>query len=1084
MNAISPNLRPICGQNTAEVIPTFGGCFQNADAIDSTTKIKYNVTQMFHYTSSQPTYIDPYPLANLTTEACSPYSTTSWPIFECRNYTNGNLYCYPISTSYIHGSGSHTSSFQVGNYHNYYSQSQDTASNPCGNNRAGFFKNLYGKKTWSGKKSYTSPDYGKPDDWDWCVGGCQKLENRPTNDTTKYLTLVAHASYQVDETVMGNPVFTPLTYYNCDDPPIEIGGNCTTYPDEHVTTLIGTATATSTVNKYGQIVVASCASASSGDFSEGCAGNADCIAWEQSFFAGAAAGLVGYANGTWLDIMAAWKSVVAAPSAGVPDVITHLGSGSWHVEYNAVGTVGTLTHCGPAITPTTVLARELTISPNSIVMKEYGPRIITPSCDDGDIIYSWEKWHEFNMIISDTFFSYDDVAQEDTVSLNWARLITQHADGTLSNPYTAQEVYLDLINNLLPQWDMDKDMPWKSDNRKTVGPIVSRKETTNYPYIGNCNVTTSQWTGEILGKPGPEGINKIWDVSHENYCTCPDVLDPSCIAFYVKDYGAWSTDCGVPRATQWTTYQDSNNFPDGAFVASNFTWTFPNTCHSGDAGIISDDTLYACKYAENIYSKPSFNYARPCGADFLQLSQSTNRCIASVSGDVIALEPTAPNNLIASGSKVWISYGGLDGLWTLAASSAHSVTLHEPRIASASQFPTTPIDNGGTGVIAELRWPNLTDKICGRVGITSIISSSAGSAITASLDSSTYLITGDSVVVLGVTTPALNGTHTIKVIDNDTIILNGTVGGSYYSGQGQIHSPFGIDAKWNDSSPKGDFVYYKWNLGNNIRLWAEYSRIIAQNAANALPYSANCTSGATPCGYYSIVPPVPPVITSSAVTTCISIGPCSSAAVYFSPASNTESFANGINLGWSPTVLVDSVWGGISWSAIVKQSMDDPYYQSPPCRCEADLNCSTMVTGHNCISTWEEDGGFCAPDVEPVTDCETPELNVVGHRYYAARDVFEARSTFPLINDIQAPPLVGSATLLPTSMPQPTAPNTFPQEAGSSTCDPLLVNVIEAPWLLMMAKENCVCNGGRFAQTYAANGIGIGIGPTCAEFGI
>ena len=1102
--SVSPQLRPACGGTVA--LPTLGGCWQQQDAADSTTKIKYNRTQILNYTNSGQTYIDPFAVANLTTEACSPYSTTSYPIFVCGTGptgagANGNLWCYPIPASYMHGSGSNTVSFSVGGYNNFYSQSNDTASNPCGDNRALGFKNVYAKKTWSGKKAYTSPDYGKPDDWDWCCAGCQRLENRPSADTTKYLTLSANASYQIDNDVLGDPVVTPITYYDCSDPPVEVDGNCTDYPDEHITTLIGTATATTTISKYGQIVTANCTSASSGNFSEGCAGDPDCIAYEQNYFANTALGLLGKANGTWVDLLTAYCSVVAASNAGTPTTITHLGAGSWYVTYNQMGMNGTQVHCGPPITPTSMLATELTISPTSLVIKEYGQRIISPRCDGGDVIYSWEKWHESTWSFGDTTFSFDDVAQENTVSLNWQRLITQHVDGTLSNPYTAQEVYDDLVNNLLSEWDMGKDMPWRTDTRKTVGPMVSRQETTNYPYIGNCQLTTSQWTGDILGAPAPEGIDRVWDVNHANYCTCPDEYLPENISFYLQDYGAWSTDgvkgCGVPRATQWTNFWESNNFPDGAFIGSNIIWTFPASAYGPAPAIVADDTLYACKYAESIFSKQSFNYARPCGADRLQISQSTNRCIASIAGDVLTLEPTSPTNLIASGSKVWVAgTAGLDGMWNVGSSVAHSITLHEPRIASASQFPTNPVDNGGTGVVYQLRWGNLTDTICGRIGIVAVTSASNSGAVTASLDTPSYLVNGDSVTVIG--NPSLNGTHTITVIDNATIILNGTSGGA--TAGGQIYSPFGADWKWNDTSTKGDFVAKSWQ--SEFRSLGEYNRIVSQNAANSVPYSGNCNAPTSPCGYYATVPPVVRPeqlacgldqnwVEMKCDTQCLPVGICGAAAAYFSPSNNTESFVGpSKNLGWSSPVAMDSVYGGFYWQGIIQQSMDDPYFVTPPCRCEYFKDCNTEVVSHECISSWIEDNGSCQTDVEPVQDCDVPELSVTGQRYYASRNQFEARCSIPT----GAPPLVGiNLGCLTTAQanagqcngnvcPAPYAPNTFPQEEGSQTCNPYLVRIASDPWVLMTTKEGCVCNDGRFSSNYSANGIGIG--PTCTEFPI
>ena len=1068
---ISPNIRPAC-DGTTTPLPTFGGCFQNADADVSSVKIKHNTTVEKNYAHpATPAYISPFATAQLNgVPDCSPYETAYPTFFVCGDGTNGNVWCSPVSASYFTSSVTiSASAFDVGSkYTNWYTQSNDTGSNPCSNNRGIGFKNTYGKKAWVGRKGFTTSDGYHPTDWDWCCGPCS-YENAQSNDTTKYRTISANTVYNRTTKVYNQTWDYPGGDWYCDG--VDMGPIvCVSDVLDHTDTYTAHAAAVTTVDKFGNTTVATCTSGSSG----------------LADYSGEAFTMLYGANFGWNDIITYWCKQVGGAggftdSLGCgPDVVTKNGIGSWHVEWHT-GTntpVGSSTPCvsripdpqmvqvacGTNPPATKQLICEMDITPTRLEVKVYGFKACVTYCSGNDITNTWEKIGDYIWEFTADALYITGNSSYNTVSIDWNDLVHTELTAALSDVYTTQMVYDDIVNNLISKWDMNRDMPWRSDSDKTKGPLVSYDEiqdgTDALPSVPLC-VTNSLYSGKIMGKPGPVGIDNVWMPEHKNYCVCAGLYDPANFIFFERDDGAWSSAvANIPNATQAVNLLESNNLPDGAFVGMNFMYTFPASQNGPLPAIIQDDVVWIGKYAEAIYPKQSFNYARPCGADRLQLSASTNRCISgSISG--LTIPTNNPANGYTTGNKVWVcGTSGLDGMWTVSSATNNSVTLTEPRIASASRFPTLPVDNCGTGMVAQLRWPSSNYAICGRIGINSIDSGSAGGVLTCSVDTATYLVNGDKVITNG----SLNGSYTVGVIDSTHITLNGTTGGGVYGG-GQMYSQFAVDWKWNDTSGKGDFVYYTWNIGSNIRDWGEYNRIVTKNYENSLGYSGNCINPAAACGLYAVVPSLPATITSVATTTCISIGACAAAAVYFSP--NSESFTSKTNLGWAASTIansLDSVYGGLIWQGIVKQTMDDPYYQAPPCPC------SYGAHQYGCNIIWKEDDGACNSD-------NSPNNNY----YYAARNVYEARSTLPLINGVSAPLLVGAT--LPVSMTQPYAPSTFPLKEGCAGAT-YLVNIMENPWELNIYKEAEVCSGCRWSEIYFSNGIMAG--PKCSmiEVGI
>ena len=1072
------------------------------DVTGSPVKIKYNVTKMLNYSASgDPVWIDPYEIAKGggLEASCSPYASDPPQNFICGNWLNGNVPCWPQDDSIVKPCD--TGSFSTGNFHNCYSQSNDTASNICIDNRPFGFKNLYAHKTWVGRRSYTSRDWQIPDDWDWCCDGCVYHNLDESVDGTKYRSVSATSYFNTHIDVFTMESVDTGTQYCCSDGYTECecgvgdcgGGSeigCTTYTVDHSTEYGGAADAATTIDIYGNIIAVSCNSSSHGcsvDYYDACN---DATSAQALGMLGAANSNVGALINQWCGDLNSYGSYAA------PDVVSHDGPGSWTIEWHVDITLCTA-GCGGPLDVTHELAVQMVITPSTYDIYTYGPKPQRGGCTNDTHCYTWIQTNHSHMGFGET----DYTQTTDTTgigSISFDQQYHEEVGGSLADPYTIQQVY-DEVVNLMSFWDFGDEnvYPWRRDALVNMGPVIYHDEGGGEPYVPACTASLLTHTGNIIGKPGPAGIDKIWCVDHPNYCNCMFFNDvDACWEIYLRGYGAWSTECGVPRATAFLTVPEANNVPQGAFVGSNFFWTSPSSCnldapsHQGH-----DDVIWACKYAESIFSKQAFNYFRPCGIDRLQPSESySNRCISSTSDNVLTLEPMGQPTDISTGETMWVcGTGNLDGMWKGTTDSGYQITLTEPRIASASQFPIQPITSCGSGVVYKTRWQTMTSIICGKIGVSS---ANNENPVTCSLLEPTYLVNGDSVQIGGSKgLTIINGVHTISVIDNQHIALVGVNGTSQppYSGSGQIWSPFSPDPKFNTVASRNDFTVRAWQY--NYRDIGEYNRVMGQIAWNTgIPY--DCTNGpADSCGIIPATPSEPRghqaecgldqnVISSSCTTHQLPINACGAMAAYFSP--NVESFGSSSRNYWS--VPAGFTYGDgvyitmMQWA--IYQMMPDPYYVNPPCACSVVTDPDTFVETHECDPncSWQEDDGNCNRDVTG-----DAELGIPCHKYYPMRDQFEARCEPP----VGAPPLMNGVYMgcLTTanfaggrggSCPRgnlcypPGQPLFIFPEQGSNICgnNALDPNIYATPWITLLLRENCVCNAGSFSQAYIDNGIG------------
>lgn len=1159
MSRKSPDIRLPCGETAATVnIPTLGGCFQqwnprNVSGSNNPLYIKHNVTKMLA-SADGTSWVSPETTIELPQylPGCDQYSSNSFPIYYCGDGVNGNKWCFlNIDDSYVQSCD--TGSFTVGNFHNCYSQSNETSSIIC---REIGFKNVYASKMWQGVFGMTSNVWQKATDWDWCCDGCGYRAPDNSVDKTKYRTITAWATFDSENvsfpgcTATGDP-YECCTCLDANCDPCNCGDEgciscgstgpgacscqCYTCPPGVPCYYGGAASATSTVDIYGN-QYNSCASSSYGagsvcyggchDGGYPCYGDPDCeAACDDAKSAQLSAyvfGLLGAANSNWTSLIGTFGSIVNGSPCGIggmgsPTRATQPGGpGTWHLEWDSTYECFCYDGCGCCTDdppgPHTWVQSVVDITPTTLEIWRYAVTIPAYTwgedycSDDGYcrsiFLANHKKWS-----YGATSFQYNEEDANNYYAPNGGYANTViHAD--LSNPYTTDDVY-DSIVTLLGKWDMGDPnvLPWRQDSAKTQGPWVHYDEVANGPYIGACESVTGS-TGAVLGAPGPEGIDTIWDFAHKNQCVCSyDCGGETGYTFYDETYGAWSPGA-FPRATSWVDTRTSLNLMDGAFCGDGLMWTMPHhNCSAPDAGRVVGQQMWACKYAEVIFPKQSMNYARPCGKDRLVISESTARCwTGSIDTQLILSDAGAPCT-IPSGQWMWVCGGGLDGIWT-GSVSGYSITLNEPRIASASLFPTVAIDNCGSGMVGQLKYPSV--NLCGRVDITAVHSASITSSVTCSLMEPTYLVNGDTVTVVGATgTPSMNSTFTIGVIDNQTITLNGFYGGGDYH-NGAIYNPYGKDWKWNDISTKNDFQIRKWYY--NYRDIGEYYAASASYQWNSGLYRACCPPFLSPpdCNNYPTCPPdcdcprptIPAYPRGAMTTVCgqdenvttmscetgqVCPTPCKPLVAYFSPNVGSESFMrsgsniiSAINYGFHNPGM-DSMYGTL-WQGIPVQTMDDPIYVAPPCPCQAVVDPNTFETTYECDpdTSWVMDNGSCQSDVSA-----DPEIGIHGYAYYPRVPFFEARCTVP-----DGSPSLGTGVKIgcttntdPTCVTHdvcwaPYAPHDF-SDGDCCNCS-YKVYIYENPWDLLVTEEGCVCAQGRFAAEYQLNGVGDG--PSCDYF--
>ena len=1081
------------------------GDINNFDEAAAKVKIKYNRTQLKNYNTSSPP-----PPEWIDVESLPPpvqYTPFCVPDYQCGDGVNGLQWCWPVDDTYY--KPCLTGSFDIYGvggmqWHNCYSQSNDTGSSLC---LLRGHKEVYASGIWLGRKSYTSRELMKDDSFGWCCsclgagqGGFHKPDYAP--DNVKYRTVNADATVEYSQDNYDVTIDPNQVECCCLNNGVDCGGcsegsdgcECTwgscvykNYTDTTTYTAFGSSTCT--IDKYGNLH-GSCTSGSSGwchddnpDYQYACLANA-----AADGFSGC-----GVADTNYTFLIGMWcagiKTWVGCEGCHEPDVLswddsTGTGHAEWHV------TIYDYDGCGCITNTRDEIQFEMTLTQTSFDSHTYGVNNIRTSvcpCDS----YSPE-WIEIANSHAD-YSATSTHASSFGFNPSWSNAFigTRTSEGSLADPYTPDEVYDDVVNNLLSTWDLGSTIqyPWQNDGAKTKGPWVSRDATGGAPSIGYCS-SSNTYTGRIIGAPAPEGLDKCWNPSAPVMCVCDDPNNPGNYCQYIDHYGQWSTDgCGVPRATQWLDTFQSNNIPDGAFVGTNFMYTMPCRDNSNGPSKISDDVIWACKTAEILMPNiQEFAYSRPCGSDRWQVSSSGTNCIRGFTGDTVTIdvgEYGGGPNYIQMGNVSICGTGDRDGIYKVTGLGADTITVGDC-LVSASSFPFNPYFNCGTGFIGQVKWKSVPG-ICGSASIDSIKIDDSGSAII-TLTEGSWLISGDQVIVYGANgMTGVNGVQTLYMMDDDSTTFK--LDGSTASGSLKLNSlpyiicPFTPDPKWAITDPQGNFMVKKWSY--NFRDVGEYYRLL-----NSYPYEVDqmqCGDWPQPACVPTPIPTNPRtnqcgldqnVTTMSCVTMNLKLSQCKPNAIYFSP--NIESFNDGSDVviakngGWFTAgpdgPYADSQYGTM-WQAIAQQTIDDPLAPYVPCLCGPDVDPNTEYVSYDCNAcSYAQDDGTCQPDQNG-----DQELGIPCIKHYPATNQYSAECTYPS-GSPHLPPGInfGCATTPPANCTDknvcsaPYAPADFPD---GDTCNPYLVNVVEAPWLLMENKESCVCGGGTWADYYSRNGV-------------
>lgn len=109
--------------------------------------------------------------------------------------------------------------------------------------------------------------------------------------------------------------------------------------------------------------------------------------------------------------------------------------------------------------------------------------------------------------------------------------IEYHTNGsvTLSNENVASDIYSDLQDNLLSQWDMadDDEYPWRDDSFYSAAPLVSRREKQNSSPIGFDCEHVNDLRSPIADSNGTAPFADGWNPTYNT----TDYFDPQAYAW-------------------------------------------------------------------------------------------------------------------------------------------------------------------------------------------------------------------------------------------------------------------------------------------------------------------------------------------------------------------------------------------------------------------------------------------------------------------------------------------------------------------------------------------------------------------------
>lgn len=234
--------------------------------------------------------------------------------------------------------------------------------------------------------------------------------------------------------------------------------------------------------------------------------------------------------------------------------------------------------------------------------------------------------------------------QDDTIASGGTGIVAAITI-TLSSPYAGSDCVNDCIF-LLAQWNLTDDLvyPFRTDTMVNLAPLVTYDESNRgdpLSAIISPPGTYGGGTGTLLGAPTPcnaaQGCCDLyWNPTHPNY-SYGIIDDEGDMGWILGSYGAYSPPW-CPQATQWTDNFAASSLYGGAWMGcggegSNI-FPFPSLGSDLEPAVSGfSEGCYMQKWAETkMFTKPSHNFARPCGADRLAVDQTTINCATGNGG--------------------------------------------------------------------------------------------------------------------------------------------------------------------------------------------------------------------------------------------------------------------------------------------------------------------------------------------------------------------------------------------------------------------------------------------------------------------
>ncbi len=498
------------------------------------------------------------------------------------------------------------------------------------------------------------------------------------------------------------------------------------------------------------------------------------------------------------------------------------------------------------------------------------------------------------------------------------------------------------------------------------------------------------------------------------------------------------TDSAVPRcATHWTQNDQAQSLPHGAFQKH-----------------FAGGLLWMQKWAEITTQRPAQNWFGPCGAQRFEIDAAKSECVTSAAGSPPVLTlGTGGGATFTAGNKAVYFDGTNAAYHTVSSVSGDDVHL-SAKIADldADMFAGGPL----LGVV---KWPNAW-SICGRVAVAGATELS-GTVTVDLAEPAPYLVTGDAVDFTDGNDSTTDANKTVTVVSETQFTFAGSVP------TGTFVKSHSAPAYWfNDTNPKGDYLYFTWGINN--RDYLADTGLRTHQASHGMPRNVSAFS-----------------VTAG----CVPFTPCCPSVLCVSPNYDGEdpetidSFTNGITLGFADFTPDDRY--GSAWQAAFRQVMDDLWWHPPPHPCSTGVSDDPYEAISTC--TMVEDLTEAATLPCPANTCDGAGGG--GKFYYAHRRVVEARMTVPTWSGS------GSAPALPTGVfinylsladldtagsPPDGLVAAPPEDVGGLGDDldqPNIVGYDDAPWRLYIDEQYCVCNNGRFAADYLAGWVICGLVP-------